>query len=137
MKAGVVTELGIGEVVRIAVVGDGAAEVDHFAAALSEGAELSGLLTAMPQAGEAQHRDFGTWEVVQEFVILATSGTTSAAITAAIHALWKRGHAEKHLPLSPSPSEQAQPGTTPQPQQITVGLPADGVTEITIRLHRD
>lgn len=137
MKAGVVTELGIGEVVRIALVGDSAAEVDHFAAALSEGAELSGLLTVMPQTEEAQRRDFGAWEVVQEFIILATSGTTSAAITAAIRALWKRGHAEKQLPPPPPPSGQTQPGATPQPQQITVGLPVDGVTEITIRLHRD
>ena len=135
MKAGEVTELGIGEVVRIAVVGDSAAEVDRFTAALSDGAELSGLLTAMPQAGEAQRRDFGTWEVVQEFIILATSGATSVAITEAIRALWRRGHAEKELP-PPPPSERTQPGATPQAQQITVGLPAEGVTEITIRLHR-
>jgi hypothetical protein len=60
MKAGTVTELGIGDVVRITVVGDSAAELDSFTAALSEGAELSGLLTAMPRAGEARHSDFGT-----------------------------------------------------------------------------
>lgn len=130
------TELGIGEVVRIAVVGASALEVDHFISALSEDTELSAVLAVMPHSGTAERGDFGTWEVVQEFVILATSGTSSVALAAGIRALWDRIHTVKQLPPPPPPSEPHQPGTTPQQQQITVGLPADGVTEITIRLHR-
>lgn len=129
-------ELGVGEVVQITVVGGSAAEVDHFAAALLKSAELTGVLATMPQTGRPRHNDFGTWELVQEFIILTSSGTTSAAIIEGIRALWKRGHAEKQLPAPPSEAEQTEPGMTPQPQQITIGLPADGVTEIIVRLRR-
>lgn len=130
------TELAIGEVVRIAVVGDNAEEVGRFVSALSEDAELSTLLAVMPQPGTAERGDFGTWEIVQEFVILATSGTTSVALAAGIRSLWARVHPQRQLPPPPPPSEPLQPGTTPQRQQIAISVPTDGVAEITIRLHR-
>ena len=129
------TELGVGEVVRITVIGDSADSVDYFAAALRESPELSGALTAMPHAGEAECQDFGTWQLLQEFIISTASGATSAALTQAIHALWERGHAERQLPAAPSASEEPQGATTPQRKHIVVSVETDGVTEITVHVR--
>jgi hypothetical protein len=128
-------DLAIGDVVRIVVIGKDATEVDHFATALVDGDKLSEILAPMPQRGEAKRQDFGTWQVVQEFIILTTSGVTTAAITAGIHAIWRRGHTEEQLPAPASSTEEIESGT-PHPQAITASQPADGIIEIVIRLHR-
>jgi hypothetical protein len=129
-------DLEIGDVVRVVVIGKDAKEVDHFAAALLNGGKLSEILAPMPQRGEAKRQDFGTWQVVQEFIILTTSGLTTTAIAAGIHAMWKGGHAEGQLPAPPLPTEEIGTGTTPHPQAIAASEPRDGVIEIVIRLHR-
>jgi hypothetical protein len=119
------TEIAVGDVVRITVVGEDRERASTFLTLMTSDPEISGVLTPMPTRGESEQGDFGLVELAQEFVVAVSGGATTAGLIAAVKNIWQRGHQSGDLSAAP-PTQQA----------ITESATSEGVTEITIRIKK-
>jgi hypothetical protein len=118
------TEIAVGDVVRITVVGDEREPVSTFLTLMMSDPEISGVLTPMPTRGEREQGDFGLVELAQEFMVAVSGGATTAGLIAGVKNIWQRGRQSGDLPAAP-PTQVAIAETT-----------SEGVTEITIRIRK-
>lgn len=130
------TEIAVGDVVRIMIAGDDREPVSALLTLMMNDPEISGVLTPMPTRGESEQGDFGLVELAQEFIVAVSSGATTAGIIAAIRNIWQRGHQSGALPAAPAPSAAGPPGTPPTEQAIVEATTSEGVTEIIIRIKK-
>lgn len=120
--------IGAGDLVHVVVCGDSEAEVSEVLTELSSDAESRQYLTPVPvRVAGREDREFGTIELIQEFIVSAGSGVTVEAVVAAVRAVLRR-HANK--------KEKGEPQARHTSTRITVRPLDEGSIELAIEIER-
>lgn len=129
-------EISAGDIVRVVISGESGEQVRDLMTGIVKEPETADLLTALPMSSKTEAGEFGLVELAQEFIISAGGGVTTAGLIEGIKHIWKRTNQAGPLPPQTAESPSTPVEGTPITSSITVSVPSEGVTEITIRIDR-